>query len=61
MSRQRYDPRTDTYIVEISKDELHNAFKSRRAYIDFLFENFGFHLTDVDWKDLDEWAKEDKE
>lgn len=58
MAKKRYDPIRGIYTVVISRDELENAFKSRRAYKDFLFENFGFHLTDVDWADLDEWAKE---
>lgn len=48
MARSSYDVKTDTYTVEITREELMEALKSRRAYRDFLLENFGFHLTEND-------------
>jgi hypothetical protein len=61
LGKSRYDIKRNTYIVEISKNELEAAFKSRSAYRDFLFRNFGFHLTAKDTEKLDMWAEEEKE
>ena len=44
----KYDPIRAEYTITISKQELEEAFKSREAYRDFLYRNFGLTLDDYE-------------